>query len=259
MPTSDLDMPLLPSADQIRRREFATVRRGYDPQQVRMYLTSIAQQVETLERELGELRLQTDAAVARRQPEAEPALAAPAGDPYELLGKRFASLIEVADQEAARMIDDARSEAARTLEEARTEADRIKVDAQARAEEARQEGADLLERAKIESDRVLFGLAERREDLLGQLHEMRSKLIAVAEGLAGPLEIATQPDADERGDDEIDGDGAVQGGVIEGDGAIPGQAEADPVDPRYEDLWVSPGSVDLPDLAAIDLDFDDPD
>ncbi len=42
MPTSDLDMPLLPSAEQIRRREFATVRRGYDPQQVRAYLTSIA-------------------------------------------------------------------------------------------------------------------------------------------------------------------------------------------------------------------------
>ena len=52
MPSSDLDMPLLPSAEQIRRREFATVRRGYDPQQVRAYLTSIANQVGTLEREL---------------------------------------------------------------------------------------------------------------------------------------------------------------------------------------------------------------
>ena len=58
MPTSDLDMPLLPSAEQIRRREFATVRRGYDPQQVRAYLTSIANQVGTLERELSQLRLE---------------------------------------------------------------------------------------------------------------------------------------------------------------------------------------------------------
>ena len=33
--TKDLDLPLLPSAEQIRRREFATVRRGYDPDQVR--------------------------------------------------------------------------------------------------------------------------------------------------------------------------------------------------------------------------------
>jgi len=36
--TNDLDLPLLPSAEQIRRREFATVRRGYDPDQVREYL-----------------------------------------------------------------------------------------------------------------------------------------------------------------------------------------------------------------------------
>ena len=31
-----------------------------------------------------------------------------------------------------------------------------------------------------------------------------------------------------------------------------------PVDPRYEDLWVSAeGSLQLPDLASIDLDFDE--
>ena len=67
MPTSDLDMPLLPSAEQIRRREFATVRRGYDPQQVRAYLTSIANQVGTLERELSQLRLEVGSAAARGQ------------------------------------------------------------------------------------------------------------------------------------------------------------------------------------------------
>ena len=36
-----------------------------------------------------------------------------------------------------------------------------------------------------------------------------------------------------------------------------GDADA-PVDPRYEDLWVSTeGSLQLPDLASIDLDFDE--
>lgn len=248
MPTSDLDMPLLPSAEQIRRREFATVRRGYDPQQVRMYLTSIAEQVETLERELSQLRLETDAAVARRHVAPQPTPAAPAGDAYDTLGKRFASLIEVADQEAARTLDDARSEAARTLDEARSEADRIKVDAQAHAEEARQEGTDLLERARIESDRILSSLAERRHDLVGQLHEMRSKLIAVADGLAGPLEDAVQAEAD----DEVAGET-----VDDIDRPDQQDEDADPVDPRYEDLWVSPGAVDLPDLASIDLDFDE--
>ena len=76
MPTSDLDMPLLPSAEQIRRREFATVRRGYDPQQVRAYLTSIANQVGTLEQELSQLRLEVgSSAAARSEQMAGPAMA----------------------------------------------------------------------------------------------------------------------------------------------------------------------------------------
>lgn len=251
MPTSDLDMPLLPSAEQISRREFATVRRGYDPQQVRAYLTSIATQVGTLERELSQLRLEAGSAAARGGPGAEraktpaktPAPAAPPADPYASLSKRFASLIEMADQEAERILDNARSDAARTLDEATSEADRIRVDAQAHAEETRQEGTDLLERAKTESDRLLSGLAERRRGLVAQLEEMRGKLIAVADDLSGPIEAAARADAEDAD--------LVETG--EGDG----DADA-PVDPRYEDLWVSTeGSLQLPDLASIDLDFDD--
>jgi DivIVA domain-containing protein len=250
MPTSDLDMPLLPSSEQIRRREFATVRRGYDPQQVRMYLESIAAQVETLERELSELRLQADAAGARWQAAAEPATAPVASpvqvDPYEALSKRFASLIEVADQEAARTIDDARTEAAHTLDEARAEADRIRVDAQANAEEARQQGTDLLERAKIESDRALSGLADRRRSLMEQLREMRSTLLAAADELSEPLDAAAN-----EVDDEIADDAGAE------PAAAPTTPNADPIDPPHDDLWVSSESVELPDLTAIDLDFDE--
>jgi DivIVA domain-containing protein len=252
MPTSDLDMPLLPSSEQIRRREFATVRRGYDPQQVRMYLASIAQQVETLERELSQLRLETDAAVARHETMSEHAPASPATDgPYDALSKRFANLIEIADQEAARTIEDARREAAQALHEARSEADRIRVDAQARAEEARQEGADLLERARLESERVLAGLADRRQTLLDRLQDMRTTLLAAADELALPLEQAEE-EAGGAADRTDDGDAAIRA-ELEGHDA---QGDAI-VDPRYEDLWVSPESVELPDLAAIDLDFDD--
>ena len=52
-----LDLPLLPSAEQIRRRMFARVRRGFDPDQVRDYLLQIADQIETLEGEVREARL----------------------------------------------------------------------------------------------------------------------------------------------------------------------------------------------------------
>jgi DivIVA domain-containing protein len=255
MPTSDLDMPLLPSAEQIRRREFATVRRGYDPQQVRAYLTSIANQVGTLERELSQLRLEVgSSAAARSEQMADAAVAEPvetndvvssAADPYDALSKRFATLIEMADQEADRILENARSESARTIDEARSEADRIRVDAQAHAEEARQEGTDLLERAKTESDRLLLGLAERRRGLVTQLEEMRGKLIEVAEDLAAPIEEAALADAE-------DGD------LTEGTDEADGDADAS-VDPRYEDLWVNKDeSLQIPDLASIDLEFDEP-
>ena len=245
MPTSDLDMPLLPSAEQISRREFATIRRGYDPQQVRAYLTSIATQVGTLERELSQLRLEAGSGARSQQgadPMNTPDGVPPPDDPYDALSKRFSTLIEMADQEAERILENARSDATRALDEATSEADRIRVDAQAHAEAARQEGTDLLERAQTESDRLLSGLADRRRTLVTQLEEMRGKLIAVAEDLVAPIEGAARADAE---DDDL----AEASDVAD--------AET-PVDPRYEDLWVSSeGSLQLPDLASIDLDFDE--
>src|SRR6266513_2839494 len=112
---NDLDLPLLPSAEQIRRREFATVRRGYDPDQVREYLQGVAGQVETLERELRDQRKD---AKAQRPPTPGESLAAavtagqvmtpvtpatalpptPPQDPYEAIAKRFAGVLESADK-----------------------------------------------------------------------------------------------------------------------------------------------------------------
>jgi DivIVA domain-containing protein len=267
MPTSDLDMPLLPSAEQIRRREFATVRRGYDPQQVRAYLTSIANQVGTLERELSQLRLEVGSAAARKNqmpersapPQAAPApTAASSDDAYDALSKRFATLIEMADQEAERILENARSASEQALDDARSEADRIRVDAQAHAEEARQEGTDLLEQARTESERVLTGLAERRRGLVTQLEDMRSKLLTVAEELVVPIEEAARAEAEDA--DLVEpqaeaADDAVES-TVETDDATD-DAEA-PVDPRYEDLWVQKDdAIQLPDLASIDLDFDE--
>jgi DivIVA domain-containing protein len=262
MPTSDLDMPLLPSAEQIRRREFATVRRGYDPQQVRTYLTSIAKQVGTLERELSQLRLEVGSAAARGDastatPPSTPAPAASeTGDPYDALSKRFAGLIEVADQEAERILENARSESELALDQARTEADRIRVDAQAHAEESRQEGTDLLERARTESSRVLAGLGERRRELIRQLEEMRSKLLTVAEDLVVPIEQAARAEAEDAGLVQP----VAEAGADDDANAADADGGETPMDPRYEDLWVHKDpSIDIPDLAAIDLEFDERD
>src|SRR6266550_6269798 len=187
---NDLDLPLLPSAEQIRRREFATVRRGYDPDQVREYLQGVAGQVETLERELRGPRKETKAQgsatpggppappvtagqvmtpatpAATTPAPTMPSPAAPAQDPYEVIAKRFAGVLATADKEATAALAEAKAEADRILQEARSEADRIKLDAQGRAEQAKQQGTDSLAEAKHEADRILGSLSERREALV---------------------------------------------------------------------------------------------
>ena len=248
MSVSDLDLPLLPSAEQIRRREFATVRRGYDPDQVRDYLTAVSTQVETLEKELRETRLSAGA----QEPAApDPSPPPQAAAPYEELAKRLAKVIETADTEAKRILDEAKADAGRMLEEARSEADRIRVDAQAHAEEARQQGNEALEKAKLEAQRTLSTLSSRHDNLVHQLHEMQSKLLSVAQDIEITIEDrepASLDDAPSAPAAPSDPDDSGAGSETSG---------RDLVDPRYEDLWVSTETVDLPDLTSLEIDFDE--
>jgi DivIVA domain-containing protein len=290
--TSDLDLPLLPSAEQIRRREFASVRRGYDPDQVRDYLGAVATQVETLERDLREARLTAETAAPAPPATATAPAPAPKTDPYEELGKRIAGLVATADQEAIRLVDEAKTESSRILQEARTEADRIRTDAQSHAEEVRQQAADVLAEAQAKADASVAGLAERRENLVTQLQTMQSRLLNVAKELdvtiedggtsaassvsaspapepvaTAPVSKAPAPAPAAEGPSRARTDAAA---VAEGDDL------ADLVDPRYEDLWVSADAatadtdtdadagtgdaeIDLPDLASMELDFDSDD
>ncbi|MEX0984462.1 MAG: DivIVA domain-containing protein [Actinomycetota bacterium] len=251
MTTSDLDLPIVPSADQIRRREFATIRRGYDPDQVKDYLHQIADQVGLMERELRTRKGPATRALSpgeslAAQVEAEQTRSpAPFGDPYAELGKRFATVIERADREASKVLTEANEEATRILDEARGDADRIRVDAQARAEEARQEASDALVRAREEADRIIGGLSGKREALVTQMQDMQARLLGVAKDLETVV-----ADRDETIDRAVARRSEPQ--------AKPAKGSSEPVDPRYEDLWVSEEApVDIPDLAPIDLDFDD--
>ena len=281
---ADLDLPLLPSAEQIRRRQFATVRRGYDPDQVQEYLNQVATQVEALEKELREQRLQVGArADAPPAPAPPAAAAAPTVDAYEQLSARLATVLRAADEQAQQLVADARAEAKKVLDEAQADADKVKVDAQSSAEEARAKSAAELARAREEADRILGGLEQRRETMLQQMHEMQSRLLAVAQNL-------DVPDVEDGGTSgaHVASAGASQGSTppnepeAERQSAPPSTPEPpsapaepsppaigsaaksgnDAVDPRYEDMWgVGPSrpasSVDLPDLSSIDIDFDD--
>ncbi len=247
---TDIDLPFLPSAAQIRRREFASVRRGYDPDQVRDYLAQVAEQVEGLESQLREARLAEGASGPSGAPPGPP----PSDDPYERLSKRLTTLLATADQEAEGILVEARADAARMLNEARTEADRIRVDAQARAEEARQEGNELLEKAKQESDRVLVGLSARREDLVQHLQEMQSRLIGVAKELEVAIDepVLAKETKKETGRSR---ETAVAAAPADPPAAADDHEEtSDPVD-SLEGM-LSDEAIEMPAIPPLELDFE---
>jgi DivIVA domain-containing protein len=262
---TDIDLPILPSAAQIRRREFASVRRGYDPDQVRDYLGQVAEQLKGLEQQLQEARLQAGVAGSPPGP-------LPSEDPYERLAKRLTTLLATADHEAEGILGEARADAGRMVNEARTEADRIRVDAQAHAEEARQQGNELLERAKQEADRVVVGLSTRRENLVQQLQDMQSRLIGVAKELEVAIDdpIPTpQPIPAERPVAEAAPQAATAVPAVEEPtpSSPPGATEqeqtgeghssdhGDTVD-SLEGMLADDG-LDLPDMKSLKLDFED--
>jgi DivIVA domain-containing protein len=261
---TDIDVPFLPSAAQIRRREFASVRRGYDPDQVRDYLAQVAEQVESLEQELRDSKLRPqDARATEGQKRAS--VPTPSEDPYERLSKRLTTLLATADKEAEGLVADARVDAARMLNEARSEADRIQVDAQARAEEARQQGTELLERAKQEADRVLLGLSERRETLVQHLQDMQTRLVGVAKELEVAIEDPDGTEATVSDDPEPVSDAAApkvaQTAQAEDDHRGDGSGaddERDPIDgiDGLEGMLPDDG-LDMPGIPSLELDFDD--
>jgi DivIVA domain-containing protein len=250
---------LATDAEQIRQREFATVRRGYDPGQVRAFLDSVATRVDELERALAESRARV----------AEPgsAPAASESDPYERLSERFASVLASADTQAQQMVDEAKSEAAR-----------IKAEAQAQAEDLRNKGSRTLIAAQEESERMLEDLATRRAAMLRQLHDMQARLLSVADDLESAMQPPAEPaqpepptvvpesaavPEQEAADAYGAGDApdAATDSAAETDAApepVPTHAAAATTDVGIAALFDEPvaDEVDLPDLSDIDLDLD---
>lgn len=189
MSASNLDLPVLMSADQIRRREFVAIRRGYDPGQVREFLEQVADHVQQMESLLQEVRLEADSAIR--------AASKPRGDPYAKLAERVAGVLRAADDEAEKLRRVARTEAERALSEARADAERIRSQAEASAGEARAEAERALREARSQADRTITGLATKREALLEQLASMQERLLGVAHDLAATISAPDLPEPPE--------------------------------------------------------------
>ena len=273
MSATNLDLPVLISAEQIRRREFVTIRRGYDPDQVRAYMDQLADQVELMQSLLRDARHEAEAAIR--------AAVRPPVDPYEELARRVGGVIREADATAKEILGGAREDAERMTLEARTDADRIRTDAQARAEESRAAAEAAVHEARAEADRTIAGLAVRRDALVEQLGSMQERLLAVAHDLERTIDIEgpqmpwTPPLADdelERGPAPPETSPSVWAvdpvGPAEGPSAPPSApevppsseigvlfAELDEVD--YEELWQGTQAMrlEIPEIPALELDW----
>jgi DivIVA domain-containing protein len=279
MSATNLDLPVLISAEQIRRREFVTIRRGYDPDQVRAYLGQLADQVELMRILLRDA--QAEAQTAHRT------TAQPRQDPYQQLGERVASVIREADHVAETITSEAHRDADEVTREARADADRIRTDAQAKAEEARSRAENAVRTAREEADRTIAGLSTRRDALVDQIASMQERLIGVARDLESAMDVQfTIPDIpaikdlldepaegtpeDENAtsneiasstevlDDAADPTGVGASAVREPSIAVAQAGDDDPsiLDPLYEEPWEGTGAVEL-DIPALDLDWGD--
>jgi DivIVA domain-containing protein len=291
MSTTNLDLPVLISAEQIRRREFVTIRRGYDPDQVRGYLEQLADQIELMRVLLRDAQAEAQSALRTT--------AQPRRDPYQQLGERVASVIREADQVAETIKTEAHRDAEQVTRDARAEADRLRTDAQAKAEDARSQAETALRIAREEADRTIAGLSTRRDALVDQLASMQERLIGVARDLESAMDVQVAiPDFASIKDLRLEPDeleGSMQDQDTGPNGTAPSASAADPaeteaeadletgseasagrertivvgdagddagddepsiLDPSNEELWEGSDAMKL-DIPALDLDWGD--
>jgi DivIVA domain-containing protein len=146
------------AADDVARHTFASVRRGFDPAEVRDYLESIA----TGLRELADRENELKAELA----DAEARAANPVIDDTMLtsaVGRETARVLQSAHDAASEMVTNAEAEAARMLAEATEVSERLVVEATEVSEQAQARADALLAERMAEADAASISLQERTE------------------------------------------------------------------------------------------------
>ena len=187
------------TAGDIARHSFAVVRRGFDVDEVKTYLQTVARSIELLEQREEELR----AAVA----EAEERAAHPVVDEATLtasLGQHSAQILRHAHDEAAKIVVQAQEGASTLLREAQSRADEIQersegasarrvAEAELMVANARQEavaeGEGIRLDAVAEGDAVIARAKEEGRALLEQVQEARKRLMTDLAGRRRALSI----------------------------------------------------------------------
>jgi DivIVA domain-containing protein len=170
------------SPDEVARRTFATVRRGFAPDEVRAYLDAIAQGLRTQAERDHELR--------RALEDAEHRAANPVLDEETLdaaLGQETSRVLRSAHEASHEMVAKATAEAERLLAEAREEiaATEAKVSSQLSDRVAQTEAttAELRRRAEEESASALEIARTEAEGLIAQARVECRDMVEEAQGL----------------------------------------------------------------------------
>ncbi len=179
-------------ATGIARRHFSTVRKGYDPTEVRAFLNELSevvgriQRVEAHEHERAE-RAETRAHLAEQLDEHRL---------VELLGEETARVLEAAreaaggirskaEESAARMIREAQVEAHALTDQAEREAATRRTEILAEADALRREANDEVERRRVEGQVVAEDLRRTaeaaRDEMLADAARVRAEADAAAE------------------------------------------------------------------------------
>jgi DivIVA domain-containing protein len=176
------------STGDIARHSFAIARRGYDTDEVRAYLQSLARNLETLEEREQELRAAMAAADERA--------AHPVVDEATLtasLGQHSAQILRHSHEEAARIVAQAQEGAATLLRDAQSQVDELQARTEASSaervvevelmvataeQEARVERERILAGADAEGEHIINRAKDEGRSLLEQVQEARRRVLA---------------------------------------------------------------------------------
>src|SRR5580692_4668306 len=173
----------------IARHSFAVVRRGFDSDEVRAYLQSVARSLEALEENEQELRTALAEAEERAM---HPVL--DEGTLTSSLGQHSAQILRHAHEEAARIVAQAQEGAATLLRDTQSQVDELqeRTEAVAAGEaiitRAKDEGRALLDQVQEARRRVLADLAARRRGLGIQIEQLRAARDEMAASVHGVRE-----------------------------------------------------------------------
>jgi DivIVA domain-containing protein len=159
-------------AEEIRSKEFFVDARGYERNEVRAFLRAVADEIESLQRELSEVR------ASGHGP-------ADAIDPVDLLGQHVAGIVRASRDSAEQLIQEAQNAAAAYRALADEQARRV----QGEAEERRARATQALAEAEAYRAQVVAAC----DDMTAQLVEAVDQANTTIQSLRDPI---GRPDVD---------------------------------------------------------------